>query len=354
MSKVTNPNTEISVSCGFFNSGAIGTRKYYASEMSRIFDGIIRDGVFASIGTCFAVNASSGNTVTVGVGKCWFNHTWTENDALLPVDCGSAETLLNRIDAIVVEVNSEDDVQDNFIKVVKGVPAVNPIKPVMVHEAKVNQYALCYIYRPADSTEIIQANITNAVGTEETPFITGILDVISLDELLGQWQDDLDRFVEAEKIKTQGNLMSFIDHEENDFTNWYNEMKTLMEDAVNELTDWTANQKSTILNWFESIRNQLDGDAATNLQNQINESEVKNMLMFGLADGSKNFSEDGTVITSEDSAGRTLTKTFTNNFTTITSVLTDQYGTELGRYVKEISPDGKVIDSEFTLYPYTI
>ena len=101
MSKITNPEIESSVSCGFYNSdGAAGRRRYHASEMSRIFDGIIKDGIFASIGTCFAVDAYSGNTVNVGVGKCWFNHTWTENDAILPVDCGEAEQIAdaNRID----------------------------------------------------------------------------------------------------------------------------------------------------------------------------------------------------------------------------------------------------------------
>ena len=354
MSKVTNPSTEISVSCGFFNSSATATRKYYSSEMSRIFDGIIRDGVFASIGNCFVVNAVSDNVVTVGTGKCWFNHTWTENDTPLRVVCDSAETLLNRIDAIVVEVNNEDDVQDNFIKIVKGNPDLTPAKPTMIHTDKVNQYALAYIYRPADSTEIIQANITNVVGSEETPFITGILDVISLDKLLGQWQDDLDRFVESEKLRTTNTLDDFANDKESDFNVWYTEMTTLMEDAVNELNAWTVGQKNTIISWFNSIRNQLDKDQATNLQNQINDSEIKNMLMSGLADGTKTFSEDGTVITSVDSNGLTLTKTFANNFLTITTVLTNSSGVEIGRYVKEFSTDGRVIDSSITIYPYTI
>lgn len=47
----------MSVSSGFFNS-LNGDRKYNAAQMSAIFDGLIIDGVFASIGTAFAVKAA--------------------------------------------------------------------------------------------------------------------------------------------------------------------------------------------------------------------------------------------------------------------------------------------------------
>ena len=72
----------MSVSSGFFNS-LNGDRKYNAAQMSAIFDGLIIDGVFASIGTAVAVKAAGGLTVNVGIGKSWFDHTWTVNDLSL-------------------------------------------------------------------------------------------------------------------------------------------------------------------------------------------------------------------------------------------------------------------------------
>ena len=357
MSRVTYPETESSVSCGFYNSdGAAGSRKYYASEMSRIFDGIIKDGIFASIGTCFAVNAYSENTVNVGIGKCWFNHTWTENDATLPVNCGEAEQIAdaNRIDAIVIEVDSSDSVRDNFIKVVKGTVSTKPVRPTMIHTSTLNQYALCYIYRAAGSKEITQADITNVIGTDETPFITGVLETISLDELLGQWQDDLNRFVASEKARATTEIDNYIETNEEDFAAWYAQMKQLMEDAVGELNVWTENQKRTILDWFEHLVNELDENQAVNLQLQIDEVEVKNILLSGLPDGQKTLSPDNTVITSVDSDGRKLVKTFTNNFLTCTTVLTDSNNTEIGRHVKEFSSDGRSVNSTVTVFPSTI
>lgn len=347
MSKITNPELEQSVSCGFYNS--MGDRRYDAMQMSRLFDGIITDGVFASIGTCLVVKAGSGTTVNVGAGKCWFNHTWTENDAILPVDCGEAEVLLDRIDAIIVEVNSNDGVRDNFIKIVKGTPASKPVRPVMSRSNGVYQYALCYIHRAAGVNEITQADITNMVGTDETPFITGLMEVVSLDELLGQWQAELDDFVASEKNRVTTEIDSFIETNETDFEEWYSQMKTLMNDAVSEVNTWTVNQKNTILAWFEGIKGQLSGDSAANLQIQLDESEVRNILMNGLPDGTKTFSDDGTVITTVDSAGRRLVKTFADEFSVCTTILYSAEGGELGTLTKEFSSDGKTITSQMNI-----
>lgn len=332
MSRITNPETESSVSCGFFNS--LNDRKYDALQMSRIFDGIINDGIFASIGTCFIVKADSGNIVMVGIGKAWFNHSWTENDSVLPVELEESELLLDRIDAIVIEVNHTEEVRDNFIKVVKGTPSSNPVKPIMQNSGNVYQHALCYIYRKAGKAEIVQADIENVIGTAETPFITGLLQVISLDELLGQWQNQLDQF---------------ISDEETDFEEWYAMFQSVLLEKEQAMDNWTEAEQATILEWFENIRNQLSDDQATHLQNEIDKGEIERILMMGFADGVKTFSDDGTVISSTDSAGRTLTKTFTNNFMTSTSVLTSSHGSEVGRMVKNFGADGRTINTTITI-----
>lgn len=78
-------------------------------------------------------------------------------------------------------------------------------------------------------------------------------------------------------------------------------------------------------------------------------SEIKRLLNCGLDDGTKTISTDGTVIKTVDSSERTLTKTFTNNFGTCTSVLTDSSGTQLGKLVKTFSSDGATITSTLTV-----
>lgn len=333
----------MSVSSGFFNS-LNGDRKYNAAQMSAIFDGLIIDGVFASIGTAFAVNAAGGLTVNVGIGKAWFDHTWTVNDSILPMTAPEAEVLLDRIDAVVLEVNGTESVRENTIKFVKGNPSSAPLRPTLTNEGNVHQYPLCYIYRKYGTAVINQADITPMVGTESTPFVTGILQTISLDELLGKWQDELDRFTDARSQEVD----DWIAQEESDFTTWFNEMKSDLQQEQTVLDQWIASEQADFLAWYNQMKDQLSGDVAGNLQLEINKEEVKRILLVGFEDGTKEFSDDGTVITSTASDGRTLTKTFSDGFLTMTNVLKSAAGAEVARAVKTFDSDGKLISTVVT------
>lgn len=333
----------MSVSSGFFNS-LNGDRKYNAAQMSAIFDGLIIDGVFASIGTAFAVKAAGGLTVNVGVGKAWFDHTWTVNDSILLMTAPEAEVLLDRIDAVVLEVNGTESVRENTIKFVKGNPSNAPSRPTLTNEGNVHQYPLCYIYRKYGTAVIDQADITPMVGTESTPFVTGILQTISLDELLGKWQDELDRFTDARSQEVD----DWITQEESDFTTWFNEMKADLQQEQTILDQWIVSEQADFIAWYNQMKNQLSGDVAGNLQLEIDKEEVKRILLVGFEDGTKAFSDDGTVITSTASDGRTLTKTFSDGFLTMTNVLKSAAGAEVARAVKTFDSDGKLISTVVT------
>lgn len=333
----------MSVSSGFFNS-LNGDRKYNAAQMSAIFDGLIIDGVFASIGTAFAVKAASGLTVNVGIGKAWFDHTWTVNDSILPMTAPEAEVLLDRIDAVVLEVNETESVRENTIKFVKGNPSSAPSRPTLTNEGNVHQYPLCYIYRKYGTAVINQADITPMVGTESTPFVTGILQTISLDELLGKWQDELDRFTDARSKEVD----DWIAQEESDFTAWFNKMKADLQQEQTVLDQWIASEQADFLAWYNQMKDQLSGDVAGNLQLEIDKEEVKRILLVGFEDGTKEFSDDGTVITSTASDGRTLTKTFSDGFLTMTNVLKSAAGAEVARAVKTFDSDGRLISTVVT------
>lgn len=322
----------MSVTYGFYNS-LNGDRKYDAIQLSNLFDGLIIDGIFASIGTCFVVTADTGINVNVGIGKAWFNKTWTYNDAIHPMEAPISEVLLDRIDALVIEVNSSEAVRANSIKFVQGTPSSSPVNPTLASGTTLNQYPLCYIYRPAGSSEISQAQITNMVGTESTPFVTGILQTISLDDLLGQWEADFTNWMNGEK---------------SEYDDWFEQMKTdlLAEQAF--LDQWIATEQSDFLTWFNQMKGQLNTDAAGNLQLKIDKEEIERILLVGFVDGSKVFSDDGTTITSTASDGRTLVKTFTNDFLTMTNVLKSSVGAEVARLVKTFDSSGNLIDTVVT------
>lgn len=324
----------MSVTFGFYNS-LNHDRKYDAIQMSEIFDGIIKDGIFMSIGEYLTVKAGTGMTVNIGSGKAWFNHTWTKNDADYPITDFDSEVVLNRIDAVVLEVDATDSVRSNSIKFVKGTPSSNPVAPTMVETLTVHQHLLATVSVPAGCTTITQSMITNYIGTATTPFVSGILQATNLDTLLGQWRAMLDEFVASEKA---------------DFDLDYQSMKEALHEAATEVDTWTANEEASFLSWFTGIKNQLSTDQAGHLQNEIDDETIRRILMVGLDDGTKVFSEDGTTITTTSSDGKTLVKIFTNNFLTCTSVLKDSLGGLMGQMVKTFSADQKTINTVTTIY----
>lgn len=184
------------ISSGFFDS-LNRDRKYNAIQFGSIFDGIIIDGIFMSVGNCFRVTAGEGMTVVVAPGRAWFKHTWILNDSQYPITLDQSELILNRIDAIVIDVNINQDVRKNTIKVLKGTPAANnPARPALINEYRHQQYPLAYISVRANVIEIRTADITSMVGTSESPYVTGPLQTVNIDALLDQWQDQYLEFYE--------------------------------------------------------------------------------------------------------------------------------------------------------------
>lgn len=235
----------MSVTSGFFNS-LNGDRRYNAEQMSAIFDGIINDGVFANIGTAFGVKADTGNIITVGIGRAWFNSTWLLNDAILPITAEASEVLLDRYDAVVIEIDHTDAVRAGSIKILKGTPSSNPTYPNMSSTLDVQQYPLAYIYRKAGSSEITQSNITNMIGTSSCPYITGILQVQNIDNIVAQWQDQWNQW----------------------FTNE-------TESGNNQMEKWMADTQLAFNTWFGNLQTILDGDVATKLAQQIMDLQDK-------------------------------------------------------------------------------
>ena len=203
----------MAVTYGFYDS-LNHDRLYNAQQMSAIFDGIINDGVFMSVGNQFHTVAGTGMQVIVKSGRAWFDSTWTLNDAEYPLSIDAADVLLTRIDAVVLEVNSEVATRANVIKVVKGTPASTPAKPTLTNTATIHQHALAYVTVAKNTTAITNSMIEIVVGKTETPYVTAILETTDITDLYNQWEDYFQT-------------------------------------------------------WFDTVRGTLDGDVALNLQNQI-------------------------------------------------------------------------------------
>ena len=71
--------------------------------------------------------------------------------------------------------------------------------------------------------------------------------------------------------------------------------------------------------------------------------EIDRIMTAGLTDGYKQFSDDGTIISTTDSQGRKLVKKFSNNFMTCTTTLYNSSNVVLGKTIKNFSNDSGTI-----------
>lgn len=207
----------MSLTFGFYNSVS-GDRVYDAVQISSIFDGIIEDGVFSSIGSKLMVIPGTGMNIIVGTGRAWFNHSWTNNDSPLVLSVATANAAWTRKDIVVLEVNSDNAVRANSLKIITGVPALNPVLPTLTSTEYVHQYPLAYLEIGPNVTEVNASKITNMVGSDQTPYVIGVVNTISIADLMAQFE-------------------------------------------------------SQFSNWFEEMKDQLSTDAAGNLQVQLDEHD---------------------------------------------------------------------------------
>lgn len=257
----------MSVTSGFFNS-VNGDRKYNAEQMSAIFDGIINDGIFANIGTAFTVSASTNYDITVGIGRAWFNSAWIYNDAILPMTLEQPEVILDRIDAVVIEVDHTAAVRAGNIKIVKGTPASTPQNPIMTHTNYVNQYPLAYIYRTAGSSSITQSNITSRIGTSDAPYITGILQVQNIDNIVAQWGAQWIEWYAATTNLGETEMQEMLSQ----WNSWYANLTSTSE---SQISSWMTEMQGDFESWFNDLQVVLDGDVATALAARLLALEEK-------------------------------------------------------------------------------
>jgi hypothetical protein len=186
----------MTVTYGYYNS-VDGDRVYNAIQMSQLFSSIISDGVLGDIGEVFHVAAGTGLQVTVDTGRAWFHNSWTDNDSILALTIATAHPTLPRIDRVIIEMNSGNGVRANSIKILQGTPASSPVAPTLTHTSEINQYTFANVAVAAGATQIVQGNITNKIGTTECPLVTGILETMTIDNIVAQWEYEFDYWLQT-------------------------------------------------------------------------------------------------------------------------------------------------------------
>lgn len=172
---------------GFFNS-VNGDRLYNADQMSRIFEGLITDGVYASVGNKMAVQPNRGMIIQIATGRGWFGRHWVNNDSEYTLTVDNSDVVLNRYVAVCIKVDDTDAVREAVPYLKYSSFATNPVKPTMIRTETVKEYCLAYIYIKAGATAITAADIEDTRANEALcGWVTGLIEQLNSATLFTQF-----------------------------------------------------------------------------------------------------------------------------------------------------------------------
>ena len=174
---------------GFFNS-VNGDRVYNADQMSAIFNGLITDGVYASVGDKLAVQPNNAMTIQIATGRGWFDKRWVENDSEYLMTLEASDVLLNRYCAVCIRVDTTDSGRKAEPYLKYSEYATNPTKPSMTRTETIKEYCLAYVLIRAGATSITAADIEDTRSNEALcGWVTGLIEQLSSATLFEQFTD---------------------------------------------------------------------------------------------------------------------------------------------------------------------
>lgn len=239
---------------GFFNS-VNGDRLYNADQMSHIFEGLITDGVYESVGNKLAVQPNNGMVIQIATGRGWFNKHWVNNDSENLLTLAGSDVILNRYVAVCIRVDDTDAVRSAVPYLKYSEFATNPVKPTMTRTETVKEYCLAYVKIRAGVTEILASDIEDTrFNTELCGWVTGLITQVNTTTLYEQWEALFTGFL-TESVETFNN--------------------------------WLTTTQSDFNDWFENLQVELDGDVATRLTNALPTSVTVTLLASGWLNNSQ-------------------------------------------------------------------
>lgn len=172
---------------GFFDAhleGGSYDREYVAEDFAKYFSNFVGNGIFGGNLDELIVRQQEVATMNIAVssGQAFINGYRYENDDELVLSIGTADGILNRIDAIVIRLSSIDRAIRLAVK--KGTPAASPSSPILQRDVDYYELKIAEVYIKAGATSILQTDITDTRSDSEVcGFVKTIADkdLVTLD-----------------------------------------------------------------------------------------------------------------------------------------------------------------------------
>lgn len=285
----------MAVTSGFFNS-LNHDRMYDADQVSALFDGLIGDGIFQGIGNNLITRPGTGMRIVVGSGRSWYNHIWLYNDADLIFTLDEGGISGDRIDAIFIKIDKSETGRQGTIEVQKGVPGDG--KPEFVDTEFIFYHPIAYVTVHAGASEITSADIEVLIGTEDAPFVSGVVQQYNIDQLMQKWSDSFEDWFQHLHDELDENQAAHLQNEideivEAEFKKYY--------DLCTRNTTYTRNEVGNIVGWSST------GDGVDLTVTIVKDGSTKTYT-YVIDDGTYTWTKTSVFDTDDDSLVETYTK----------------------------------------------
>ena len=252
-------------------------RAISSEPLRKLLHKLFTDGILPDVSTNLQVVASSGMNIVVKAGFAIVQGCLKleENDRTLALQASSATN--DRIDTVVLRLNSNDDQRYCDLYIREGTPATNPIRPNLVRSDSVYELGLADIFVSKTITSITQSKIT-------------------------------DTRYEAERCGVISSLSEY------DTTTIYSQVQA-------DLKEFKATEQAEFLAWYENIKNILDESTAGNLLEKINKNASD--IQTNKDNISKNATDIQNVSSKESSNATSITNLTTKVDTNATNISTN-------------------------------
>lgn len=228
-------------------------RAVKAEDWAWYFSTFIGDGVFPKPTDGLQVVASDGMNILIKAGFGFIKGYAFRNPSEFQITVSTADGSLRRIDRVVLRWDLTNRLME--LDILQGTPGNSPTAKELTRTADTYELALADISIAAGTTTITQSMITDRrTDTSLCGIVEGTVSQIDWDVLTAQLNAFMSEYSTA--------IVS--DYE--DYTNQITEFETDFESDANT---WIATKQAAFESWVASMRDILDTETATHLQNEI-------------------------------------------------------------------------------------
>lgn len=222
----------------FWNSNS--DRYYDAESMGDWLRPFFKNGVFNGQ---MQVTANDNMSVTIAAGYGYINGKHRHFLTPTTLDIETASGTLDRIDSVILRRN--DTERRIYLLIEKGGNAKSPVAPAPTRDGAIYDLKLAEIHITAGTVKITQAEITDTrMNSDVCGWVMATSKEIDFSQITAQFQ-------------------AFFSQYQEDVAQEFNSYRA-------QLEAYTEQQQAVFSEWFDQIKGNLSGDAAGNLQNQIN------------------------------------------------------------------------------------